>query len=74
MHQYNQSLAYDLRMYKADVKGSIAYAKALSKIGIVSAEECSKIEEGLKMVEKEWDEDKVCLTFLIHVMPVSVVI
>lgn len=58
MHQYNQSLAYDRRMYKADVKGSIAYAKALSKIGIVSFEECAKIEEGLKAVEKEWEEGK----------------
>ncbi len=62
MHQYNQSLAYDRRMYKADVKGSIAYAKALSKISIVSAEECKKIEEGLKAVEKEWEEGKVGLS------------
>lgn len=59
MHQYNQSLAYDRRMYKADVKGSIAYAKALTKVGIISADECVKIEQGLKAVEQEWAEGKV---------------
>jgi hypothetical protein len=60
MHQYNQSLAYDKRMYAADVKGSIAFSKALQKAGIVSEHEQLEIERGLKLVEKEWEEGKVC--------------
>lgn len=59
MHEFNQSLKYDKRMYKADVKGSIAYSKALLKVGIVSAEEAKEIERGLKLVEKEWEEGQV---------------
>jgi hypothetical protein len=61
MHEFNQSLKYDKRMYRADVKGSIAYSKALQKVGIVSEEETKEIERGLKLVEKEWEEGKVSL-------------
>jgi len=59
MHQYNQSLAYDQRMYAADVKGSIAFSKALQKAGIVSESEQKEIERGLREVETEWKEGKV---------------
>lgn len=61
MHEFNQSLKYDKRMYRADVKGSIAYSKALQKVGIVSEEETKEIERGLKLVEKEWEEGTVSL-------------
>lgn len=59
MHQYNQSLAYDKRMYAADVKGSIAFSKALQKAGIVSSDEQAEIERGLRVVEEEWRNGKV---------------
>jgi argininosuccinate lyase len=59
MHQYNQSLAYDQRMYAADVKGSIAFSKALQKAGIVSETEQKEIERGLRQVKTEWKEGKV---------------
>ena len=70
MHQYNQSLAYDQRMYAADVKGSIAFSKALQKAGIVSGSEQAEIERGLRIVEQEWQEGKVCRLFEKgHVVP-----
>lgn len=56
MHQYNQSLSYDQRMYAADVKGSIAHSRGLEKAGILTKEEREEIERGLKEVEKEWKE------------------
>lgn len=59
MHQYNQSLAYDQRMFAADVKGSIAFSKALQKAGIVSETEQAEIERGLRVVEQEWKDGKV---------------
>lgn len=55
MHLYNQSLAYDKRMYAADIKGSIAYSKALAQVGIVSPEEQAAIEKGLGEVKAEWE-------------------
>jgi argininosuccinate lyase len=54
MHEFNQSLKYDRRMYDADVRGSVAYAKALSRAGILTQEEVGKIIHGLSAVGKEW--------------------
>lgn len=64
MHEFNQSLRYDKRMYAADIAGSIAYAKALTLIGILTKDEETKIVEGLKLVEKEWEEGVVCFARL----------
>ncbi|PSR94081.1 hypothetical protein PHLCEN_2v4509 [Hermanssonia centrifuga] len=56
MHEFNQSLRYDKRMHVADIRGSIAYAKALTKVGILTAEEEKKIVEGLQTVGQEWEQ------------------
>ncbi|WVF70798.1 argininosuccinate lyase [Kwoniella sp. CBS 6097] len=58
MHEFNQSLKYDKRMYAADVKGSIAFSKALLKAGILNEHEQQEITRGLKVVEQEWAENK----------------
>ncbi|KAI0950494.1 hypothetical protein AcV7_008940 [Taiwanofungus camphoratus] len=55
MHKFNQSLKYDRRMYSADIRGSMAYAKALSLAGILTKEEESKIVKGLGVVGQEWE-------------------
>ncbi|BEJ15471.1 hypothetical protein CspHIS471_0500760 [Cutaneotrichosporon sp. HIS471] len=54
MHEFNQSLKYDKRMYAADIKGSIAFSKALLKAGILNEQEQKEITRGLKLVEQEW--------------------
>ena len=59
MHEFNQSLKYDKRMYAADVKGSIAFSKALRKAGILDDAEQSEIERGLKLVQGEWERGEV---------------
>ena len=61
MHEFNQSLKYDQRMHRADIRGSIAYAKALALVGILSKEEEVTITAGLKAVGQEWEEGKVCV-------------
>ncbi|KAH9997240.1 argininosuccinate lyase [Russula vinacea] len=55
MHEFNQSLKYDQRMHAADIRGSIAYARALTLVGILTKEEESKIVQGLTAVGKEWE-------------------
>jgi hypothetical protein len=59
MHEFNQSLKYDRRMHAADVRGSIAYAKALTRVGILTSEEEGKIVAGLTAVGKEWEDGQV---------------
>jgi len=60
MHAYNQSLRYDQRMWSADIRGSIAYAKALQKAGILNSDELSAMVDGLERVGLEWEQGKVC--------------
>lgn len=61
MHTFNQSLAYDQRMHAADIKGSIAYAKGLKRVGILTEHEEAKMIAGLEAVGKEWEDGTVCL-------------
>ncbi|EJD05833.1 argininosuccinate lyase [Fomitiporia mediterranea MF3/22] len=55
MHEFNQSLRYDRRMYSQDIRGSIAYAKALALRGILTKHEEVRIVDGLTAVGKEWE-------------------
>lgn len=54
MNAFNESLSYDKRMYAQDIKGSIAYAKSLTKVGILTQDEETKISQGLEAVGREW--------------------
>lgn len=65
MHEFNQSLRYDKRMYSVDIRGSVAYAKALGRVGILTPEEVGRIVEGLREVEGEWVRGVVSLSFYI---------
>ncbi|VUC30315.1 unnamed protein product [Clonostachys rosea] len=55
MHQYNASISYDKRLYKEDILGSIAFARANAKNGIISNDDFAEIERGLREVLKEWE-------------------
>jgi argininosuccinate lyase len=59
MHAFNQSLKYDQRMHDADIRGSIAYAKSLALVGILTKDEEFKIIQGLTAVGKEWKSGQV---------------
>ncbi len=47
---FNSSLRFDCRMYKQDIEGSIAHALMLASKGIISAEDSTKIIEGLTSI------------------------
>lgn len=54
MEKFNESLSFDKRMWDQDIRGSIAYAKAIVKCGIITADEGQKIVDGLQKVKEEW--------------------
>ncbi len=56
VQQYGESISYDWRLYPHDVAGSIAHARAQVKAGILSEDEFSQIESGLKEIEKDISE------------------
>ena len=49
----NQSIDVDRKLYREDLRGSAAYARALRKRGILTADELRLISEGLTSIEAE---------------------
>ncbi|KAK3048255.1 argininosuccinate lyase [Extremus antarcticus] len=56
MQQYNESIYFDRAFYSQDIRGSVAYARANTKNGILTQKEFSEIERGFKQVSKEWED------------------
>ena len=46
-NDFNSSIRFDCKMYQQDIRGSIAHAQMLAAKGIISAEDCDKIVDGL---------------------------
>lgn len=44
---FNSSIGVDSRMYRQDIRGSMAHASMLAARGIISGEDCAKITDGL---------------------------
>lgn len=61
MERFNASIGFDRRLFKVDIAGSRAQAKALEKIGVLTAEERARVLEGLDRVEAEIAEGKLVL-------------
>ena len=45
--QYGESVSYDWKLYRHDIAGSIAHARAQLNAGMLTQEEFSAIEQGL---------------------------
>ncbi len=50
---FTASIQFDQRMYKQDIQGSIAHAKMISKVGILSETELRDVLTGLQQVQDE---------------------
>ena len=56
---FNSSIRFDKRMYKQDIKGSIAHATMLGKQNIIPKEDSDKIVAELKNILKDIEDGKV---------------
>ena len=54
MEAFNASIDVDKRMFAQDIRGSVAYARALAKAELISAAEADQLVEGLGRVLQEW--------------------
>ncbi len=50
---FNSSISFDSRMYKQDIKGSMAHAAMLAAQGIITKEESESIIGGLETILKK---------------------
>ncbi|MEM9914732.1 MAG: argininosuccinate lyase [Planctomycetota bacterium] len=54
--RFVSSLDYDKRLYKHDIAGSIAHARMLHKVGLITDEDLQQIEVGLRQIEIEIED------------------
>lgn len=57
LDEFNASLPFDRKLYKEDIKGSIAHATMLASRGILSNNEAQDIINGLSTILKEIEND-----------------
>ncbi|HEY5811119.1 MAG TPA: argininosuccinate lyase, partial [Terrimicrobiaceae bacterium] len=50
---YSESVSFDWRLYRQDIRGSIAHARALWNAGVLKAGEFEQIESTLRAIEEE---------------------
>ena len=56
---FNSSIRFDCRMYRQDIKGSMAHAAMLAKQGIIAAKEAEELIDGLGGILADLDAGKL---------------
>ena len=51
--RFVESLSFDRRLYRHDIAGSIAHARMLAAVGLITQQELGQIEHGLRQIEAE---------------------
>ena len=62
VHNFNASISFDQKMYRQDIRGSIAHVTMLAKQGILSEEDKCAIIEGLKGILKDVEDGTLLMT------------
>ena len=50
---FTESVSFDARLYRQDIRGSIAHSKMLAAIGVLSSAEAKAIEDGLNTIQAQ---------------------
>lgn len=53
VEQFTASVQFDKRLYQYDIQGSIAHARMLNKVGVLTEEEFQQIESGLNAIRDD---------------------
>lgn len=59
VNDFNSSISFDARMYRQDIRGSVAHATMLGDTGIIDKGESEKIVEGLNGILADIDSGKL---------------
>ena len=60
---FNDSIGFDRRLYRQDIRGSMVHAKMLGKQGILSIEDCQAIQKGLQGILEDIEAGKLEIVF-----------
>ncbi len=56
VQDFNESLSFDQRLYREDIRGSIAHARMLAKQGVLTVEESQAIISGLEQIASDIED------------------
>lgn len=59
MREINASIPFDKKLWRQDIRASLAHVAMLAKQGIVEAEDATQIIEGLNQIAQEYEADGV---------------
>ncbi|MFA5384902.1 MAG: lyase family protein, partial [Eubacteriales bacterium] len=62
MDDFHSSISFDFRLYRYDIRGSIAHAMMLGKQGIITGKEAEMITGGLEGILKEIEAGKIAFS------------
>ncbi len=63
MEAFGESISFDQRLYRHDIRGSIAHAEMLASVGLLSEQEADLITETLREIEKELDANHLPIRY-----------
>ena len=58
VEMFTESISFDRRLYEVDIRASIAHARMLSDVGILTVEEFRRIAEALVVIRREIEDGK----------------
>jgi argininosuccinate lyase len=53
VEQFTESISFDRRLFEHDIQGSIAHARMLAHVGLLTTEECDRIVQGLSSIQAD---------------------
>ncbi len=59
LEAFSESISFDYRLYRQDIRGSIAHARMLAQQGLIDADEFAQIEGTLRDIEAEIAQGKM---------------
>ena len=62
MREINASIGFDRRMWRQDIRGSLAHAAMLGQVGIIDAEDERAIREGLEAIARDIETGQFAFT------------
>jgi argininosuccinate lyase len=58
MRKFNDSIYFDIRLWQNDLDGSMAYARALVRAGVITSEEADILQDGLDQIRVEFSQNR----------------
>src|ERR1044072_9179023 len=53
VEEFTESISFDRRLFEHDIRGSVAHARMLAQVGLLTPRECEKIVQGLSEIQAE---------------------